>query len=49
MLARQERQGLQTGSPDEIAYGLGWIDREGLMERAKMFGRNAYGAYLGGL
>ena len=22
----QERQGLQTGSPDEIAHALGWID-----------------------
>jgi len=44
----QERQGLQTGSPDEIAYGLGWIDREGLMARARMFGKNAYGEYLKG-
>ncbi|PHP26812.1 glucose-1-phosphate thymidylyltransferase RfbA [Limimaricola cinnabarinus] len=45
----QERQGLQTGSPDEIAYGLGWIDREGLRARARMFGKNAYGEYLEGL
>ena len=45
----QERQGLQTGSPDEIAYGLGWIDREALMARARVFGKNAYGAYLEGL
>ena len=42
----QERQGLQTGSPDEIAYVLGWIDREGLTARARMFGKNAYGEYL---
>lgn len=45
----QERQGLQTGSPDEIAYSQGWIDAEALQARIKMFGKNAYGAYLKGL
>jgi glucose-1-phosphate thymidylyltransferase len=44
-----ERQGLQVGSPDEIAYAQGWIDDDGLKARAKMFGKNAYGAYLLGL
>lgn len=42
----QERQGLQTGSPDEIAHNLGWIDDAGLEARAKVFGKNAYGTYL---
>ena len=42
----EERQGLQTGSPDEIAFARGWIDREALSARAAMFGKNAYGAYL---
>jgi glucose-1-phosphate thymidylyltransferase len=42
----EERQGLQTGSPDEIAFTQGWIDREQLAARAKMFGKNRYGAYL---
>jgi len=42
----QERQGLQTGSPDEIAHNLGWIDDAGLEVRAKVFGKNAYGTYL---
>jgi glucose-1-phosphate thymidylyltransferase len=42
----QERQGLQTGSPDEIAHGLGWIDDAALEARAATFGKNAYGAYL---
>lgn len=42
----QDRQGLQTGSPDEIAFAKGWIDRDALMARAKKFGKNAYGAYL---
>ena len=42
----EERQGLQTGSPDEIAYGHGWISGEQLAERARVFGKNAYGRYL---
>ena len=42
----EERQGLQTGSPDEIAFRQGWIDREALLSRAAKFGKNAYGAYL---
>nr|WP_298898238.1 glucose-1-phosphate thymidylyltransferase RfbA [uncultured Altererythrobacter sp.] len=42
----EERQGLQTGSPDEIAYGQGWISDEQLSERASVFGKNAYGTYL---
>ena len=45
----EERQGLQTGSPDEIAYANGWISDEQLRERAKMFGKNEYGRYLLGL
>jgi glucose-1-phosphate thymidylyltransferase len=42
----QDRQGLQTGSPDEIAYTAGWIDDDALRARADLFGKNAYGAYL---
>ena len=42
----EERQGLQTGSPDEIAYGQGWISSQQLAERATVFGKNAYGTYL---
>jgi glucose-1-phosphate thymidylyltransferase len=45
----EKRQGLQTGSPDEIAHGLGWIDDAALQERARVFGKNAYGKYLRGL
>lgn len=41
-----ERQGLQVGSPDEIAYQLGWISIEQLQETAKKFGKNKYGDYL---
>lgn len=42
----QERQGLQTGSPDEIAFEAGWISADALLKRAKQFGKNNYGAYL---
>ncbi len=42
----QDRQGLQTGSPDEIAFSLGWINEEQLLERARTFGKNKYGQYL---
>ena len=42
----EERQGLQMGSPDEIAFANGWLGREGLLERAKLFGKNEYGSYL---
>jgi glucose-1-phosphate thymidylyltransferase len=45
----QERQGLQTGSPDEIAWRQGWIGSEALLARAAKFGKNAYGAYLAAL
>ncbi|MEL6587521.1 MAG: glucose-1-phosphate thymidylyltransferase, partial [Pseudomonadota bacterium] len=41
-----QRQGMQTGSLDEIAYDKGWIDRAALLSRAARFGKNAYGAYL---
>ena len=45
----ERRQGLQTGSPDEIAFNKGWIDREELAHRAQKFAKNAYGEYLLGL
>jgi glucose-1-phosphate thymidylyltransferase len=45
----QERQGLQTGSPEEIAYEQGWIDAARLKAQAAKFAKNAYGAYLEGL
>lgn len=42
----QERQGLQTGSPEEIAFENGWISRDDLLKIAEPLGKNAYGKYL---
>jgi|TARA_R100000501_G_C2631092_1_gene126890 glucose-1-phosphate thymidylyltransferase len=42
----EQRQGLQSGSPDEIAYSFGWISDDQLAERAAKFQKNAYGKYL---
>ena len=40
------RQGLQIGSPDEIAHAQGWITRDALAARAQLFGKTQYGRYL---
>ena len=45
----EQRQGLQVGSPDEIAFAAGWIDRAALRRRAELFGKTEYGRYLAGL
>ncbi|MFG6577511.1 glucose-1-phosphate thymidylyltransferase RfbA [Sulfitobacter sp. 1A15333] len=42
----EQRQGLQMGSPDEIAFAKGWISRESLQKRAEKFSKNDYGDYL---
>ncbi|MEM7470545.1 MAG: glucose-1-phosphate thymidylyltransferase RfbA [Pseudomonadota bacterium] len=45
----QSRQGLQTGSPEEIAFEQGWITPEQLRVRAELFKKSDYGQYLLGL
>ncbi len=45
----EERQGLQTGCPEEVAFQQGWISRDELAAQAERFAKNAYGAYLAGL
>ncbi len=42
----EARQGLQTGSPEEIAFDQGWIDRATVFAAADRFGKTAYGRYL---
>jgi glucose-1-phosphate thymidylyltransferase len=44
-----ERQGLQVGSPEEIAFSKGWITADELRKRAEGFAKNSYGQYLLGL
>lgn len=44
-----DRQGMQVGCPEEIAFGQGWIDAEALRARAEIFSKTAYGRYLAGL
>ena len=44
-----ERQGLQVGSPDEVAHQFNWTSRDQLRERAELFGKNKYGQYLLGI
>lgn len=42
----EERQGLQAGCPEEIAYAAGWIDLDALRARADAVAKSSYGAYL---
>ena len=42
----EERQGLQTGSPDEIAFKNGWISRDDLRRLGQPLAKNNYGRYL---
>lgn len=41
-----QRQGLQVGSPDEIAFRQGWVSTDALSQRAEMFAKNGYGQHL---
>jgi glucose-1-phosphate thymidylyltransferase len=43
----EERQGLQSGCPEEIAFEQGWISRAQLLKQAAVYRKNAYGTYLG--
>ncbi|MEG0471381.1 MAG: glucose-1-phosphate thymidylyltransferase RfbA [Solibacillus sp.] len=42
----EHSQGLQISAIEEIAYYNGWIDRETLMQSAKLYGKSPYGKYL---
>lgn len=45
----QERQGLMISCPEEIAYRMGYINAEKLMQLASELNTNKYGNYLLGL
>ena len=42
----EQRQGMQTGCPEEIAFQQGWIDRAAMQAMADKFAKNDYGKYL---
>lgn len=42
----QNRQGVVISAPEEIAYYEGWINKEQLLESAKMYGKSPYGEHL---
>ncbi|MDX1820166.1 MAG: glucose-1-phosphate thymidylyltransferase RfbA [Paracoccaceae bacterium] len=42
----EQRQGMQTGCPEEIAFEKGWIDRAAMQAMAEKFAKNDYGKYL---
>jgi glucose-1-phosphate thymidylyltransferase len=44
--AVQERQGIMISCPEEIAYRMGFISREMLVEIAAAYKHNSYGEYL---
>ena len=42
----ENRQGLQVGCPEEIAFQQGWITRSDLAVLAEKYAKNSYGTYL---
>ncbi len=42
----EKRQGMQIGSPEEIAFQKGWISKDDLAKRAELFSKNDYGSNL---
>jgi len=45
----EQRQGLKIGCPEEIAYRMGFIDKESLLRIAHPLMKSGYGQYLTGL
>lgn len=42
----ESRQGITISAPEEIAFVNGWIDRDGLLRSAALYGKSQYGAHL---
>lgn len=42
----EERQNLKIGSPEEVAYRMGFIDANQLLSLARSAGKSSYGTYL---
>jgi glucose-1-phosphate thymidylyltransferase len=43
------RQGLKIACPEEVAYHMGFIERDAVLAASSRFGRSEYGRYLAGL
>ncbi len=44
--ALEKRQGWRIACPEEVAFNLGWIDRQQLADLGKELGKSSYGQYL---
>lgn len=42
----EKRQGIKISAPEEIAYRLGWINKEKLKEAIRKYGKSPYGLHL---
>jgi len=42
----ENRQGLKIACPEEIAYRMGYISAEALLQQAEIYKKNGYGQYL---
>ena len=42
----EKRQGFKIGCPEEVAYRMGYINREALLQLAENFDKSGYGDYL---
>jgi glucose-1-phosphate thymidylyltransferase len=44
--ALEKRQGFRIACPEEVAYGMGWIDAAQLTRLGKQLAKSTYGRYL---
>jgi glucose-1-phosphate thymidylyltransferase len=44
--ALEKRQGFRIACPEEIAFNMGWIDQEELLQLARELSKSSYGKYL---
>lgn len=42
----EKRQGIKISAPEEIAFRMGWINRNQLLQSAKKYGKSPYGVHL---